>query len=301
MPRTGKPAVGAGGFRLTNPRARANLAAAPPSCRLARFGDAEFHYRIGRKGRRTFGRGHRGIRERATHKGIVKYDLTPVFPSQCREKQSHIHKYIIMGVQGCGKGTQAKLLKEALDLVHISVGDIFRWHIQSRTKLGARIKRIMAEGQLVPDDVVEEVVKQRLEQHDWNYGFILDGFPRNARQAAFFLESYDIDAVLLIEVPDAVVQERILNRRLCPKCGLDYNLIFHRPAVANTCDVCGAELIARPDDTPEAVHARLQDFHTKTQPILELFRRKELVVVVDGTPSTAEVQQDLRRQLGQRA
>jgi adenylate kinase len=208
-----------------------------------------------------------------------------------------MHKYIIMGVQGCGKGTQARLLKEALDVVHISVGDIFRWHIQSHTKLGARIKRIMAEGQLVPDDVVEEVVKQRLEQHDWNYGFILDGFPRNGRQAAFFLESYDIDAVLLIEVPDAVVQERILNRRLCPKCGLDYNLIFHRPAVANTCDVCGAALIARPDDTPDAVRARLEDYHAKTQPILELFRRKELVIVVDGTRSVAEVQRDLRRQL----
>ena len=212
-----------------------------------------------------------------------------------------MHKYIIMGVQGCGKGTQAKLLKEAFDLVHISVGDIFRWHIQSHTKLGARIKRIMAEGQLVSDDMVEEVVKQRLDQHDWNYGFILDGFPRNSRQAAFFLESYDIDAVLLIEVPDAVVQERILNRRLCPKCGLDYNLIFHRPAVANTCDVCGTELVARPDDTPEAVRSRLQDFHAKTQPILELFRRKELVVVVDGTRSVEEVQQDLRRQLGRKS
>lgn len=209
-----------------------------------------------------------------------------------------MHKYIIMGVQGCGKGTQAKLLKEALDLVHISVGDMFRWHIQSHTKLGARIKRIMDEGQLVPDDVVEEVVKQRLDQHDWNYGFILDGFPRNPRQAAFFLESYDIDAVLLIDVPDALVQERILNRRLCPKCGLDYNLIFHRPAVANRCDVCGAELTARADDTPEAVQARLKDYHTKTQPILDLFRRKELVVVVDGTRSVTEVQQDLRRQLG---
>ena len=209
-----------------------------------------------------------------------------------------MHKYIIMGVQGCGKGTQARLLKEALDLVHISVGDLFRWHIQSHTKLGARVKRIVAEGQLVPDDVVEEVVKGRLEQHDWNYGFILDGFPRNARQAAFFLESYDIDAVLLIEVPDAVVQERILNRRLCPKCGLDYNLIYHRPAVANTCDVCGAGLTARPDDTPEAVQARLRDYHAKTQPILELFRRKELVVGVDGTRPADVVQQDLRRQLG---
>jgi adenylate kinase len=211
-----------------------------------------------------------------------------------------MQKYIIMGVQGCGKGTQARLLSEALDLVHISVGDIFRWHIKSHTKLGARIKRLMAEGQLVPDEVVEEVVRQRLGLHDWNYGFILDGFPRNSPQAAFFLESYDIDAVLLIQVPDAVVQERILNRRLCPRCGLDYNLIFHRPAVANTCDVCGATLIARADDTPEAVRSRLEDYHTKTKPILDLFRRKELVVVVDGTRSVAEVQQDLRRQLAKK-
>jgi adenylate kinase len=144
---------------------------------------------------------------------------------------------------------------------------------------------------------VGEVVKQRLEQHDWNYGFILDGFPRNSRQAAFFLDSYDIDAVPLIDVTDAIVLERIVNRRLCPRCSLDYNLMFHRPAVANTCDICGGLLMARSDDTPEAVQARLQDDDTKTQPILELFHRKELVVIVDGTRSAAEVQQDLRRQL----
>ena len=211
-----------------------------------------------------------------------------------------MHKYIIMGVQGCGKGTQARLLKESFDLVHISVGDIFRWHIQSHTKLGARIKRTLAEGALVSDDVVEEVVKTRLDQHDWNYGFILDGFPRNRPQASFFLDSYDIDAALLIDVPDAVVMERILNRRICPKCNLDYNLIFHRPAVENTCDICGGQLIARSDDTPEAVQARLRDYHTKTQPILELFRHKELVVVVDGTRTAEEVHQDLCRQLLQK-
>jgi adenylate kinase len=192
------------------------------------------------------------------------------------------------------------LLKESFDLAHISVGDIFRWHIQSHTKLGARIKRTMAEGQLVSDDLVEEVVKQRLDQHDWNYGFILDGFRRNSRQTEFFLESYDIDSVLLIDVPDAIVLERIVNRRLCTKCGLDYNLMFHRPAVANTCDICGGLLTSRSDDTPEAVQARLQDYHTKTQPILELFRRKELVVIVDGTRSAEEVQQDLRRQLARK-
>src|SRR6266851_3283573 len=163
-----------------------------------------------------------------------------------------MHKYVIMGVQGCGKGTQAKMLKEAFDLTHISVGDIFRWHIQSHTKLGARIKRLVAAGGLVSDDVVEEVVRTRLDQHDWNYGFILDGFPRNHAQAEFFLESYDIDAVIHIEVPDAVVLERIVSRRLCEGCGLDFNLIFHRPAKPDTCDVCGGKLMARADDTPEA-------------------------------------------------
>jgi len=209
-----------------------------------------------------------------------------------------MQKYIIMGVQGSGKGTQAKMLARELDLVHISVGDIFRWHIQSHTKLGARVKRMMAAGQLVPDDIVGEVVKGRLDQHDWNFGFILDGFPRNEPQARFFLESYDINAVVLIEVPDAVVMERILSRRLCSKCGLDYNLIYHRPAIADTCDVCRGRLVARPDDTPEALQGRIRDYHEKTSPILELFRRKELVVEIDGARSAEEVQQQIRRRLG---
>src|SRR5262249_4983356 len=150
-----------------------------------------------------------------------------------------MNKFIIMGVQGCGKGTQAKLLKDAYELVHISLGDIFRWNLQAHTKLAARITRIMSEGRLVPDEIVEEIVRRRLDEHDWNYGFILDGFPRNRRQAEFFLESYDIDAVILIDVPDRVVLERIQARRLCSTCGLDHNLMFHRPAVDGVCDVCG--------------------------------------------------------------
>jgi adenylate kinase len=209
-----------------------------------------------------------------------------------------MYKYVIMGIQGCGKGTQAKLLAKDYDLVHISVGDIFRWHIQSHTKLAARIGRITAAGELVPDDIVEEIIRGRLEQHDWNYGFILDGFPRNSPQAAFFLESYNIDAVIQIDVEDQVVLDRVLNRRLCGKCGLDYNLIFHRPANPDVCDVCGGKLSARADDTPQAVRKRLRDYHEKTAPILELFSTKGLVVSVDGKQSAEEVQNEIRLKLG---
>lgn len=208
-----------------------------------------------------------------------------------------MRKYVIMGVQGCGKGTQAKMLCKDLELVHISVGDIFRWHVQSHTKLGARVKRIVASGQLVSDEMVEDIVRQRLDQHDWNYGFIVDGFPRNAKQARFFLESYDIDAVLLIDVPDQVVMERIMSRRLCAKCGLDYNLIFHRPKKEGVCDVCAGSLAQRSDDNEEAVQSRLKDYHDQTEPILELFRSKELVVVVDGRRNPEEIQAEIRERL----
>lgn len=208
-----------------------------------------------------------------------------------------MRKYVIMGVQGSGKGTQAKMLKDDFNLVHISVGDIFRWDIQHHTKLGARVKRIVASGQLVPDELVWEVVKERLDRHDWNYGFILDGYPRNETQALLFLESYDIDAVIQIDVPDEVVSERMLSRRLCSVCGLDYNLIQSRPKVPDTCDACGGRLVQRPDDNPEAIRGRLADYHAKTRPILELFRKKELVVAVDGTRSAKEIQADIRRQL----
>lgn len=208
-----------------------------------------------------------------------------------------MHKYVIMGVQGCGKGTQARMLANDFDLVHICVGDIFRWAIQNHTKLGARVKRIIRDGQLVGDDVVESIVQQRLEEHDWNYGFILDGFPRNNGQAEFFLERYDIDAVIHIVVPDEVVVQRALSRRLCSECGLDYNLIHHRPRTPEVCDVCGGALVVRDDDSEEALNERLRTYHAKTAPVLDLFRRKELVIEVDGTAQPQQVQQAIRQRL----
>jgi adenylate kinase len=208
-----------------------------------------------------------------------------------------MRKYVIMGVQGSGKGTQAKLLATDLDLAHISVGDIFRWHVQHHTKIGAQVRRTMSAGQLVGDDLVESVVRERLGQHDWNYGFVVDGFPRNRRQAEFFLESYDIDAVIHLDLPDSEVRRRVLARRLCSRCGMDYNLIAHRPERQGRCDVCGGELISREDDTEQALAARLDDYHHKTDPVLELFRRKEFVVTVDATDSKADVQRAIRERL----
>jgi adenylate kinase len=209
-----------------------------------------------------------------------------------------MHKYVIMGPNGSGKGTQASRLAKTYDLVHMSVGDIFRWNIQNHTKLAARVQRLMNAGLLVPDDVVEEIVKSRLDLHDWNYGFILDGFPRNSTQAMFFLESYDIDAVIMIDVPDEVVKQRMVARRLCSHCGIDYNLIFHRPRVEDNCDVCGAKLMVRSDDNPEAIEVRLREYHEKTDPIIDLFRKKELVVVVDGTKPAGDVEREICARLG---
>jgi adenylate kinase len=205
-----------------------------------------------------------------------------------------VRKFIIMGIQGSGKGTQAKLLADDLDLEHISVGDIFRWNVQHHTKLGAQVKRIMASGYLVGDDLVESVVRERLSAHDWNFGFIVDGFPRNARQAEFFLESYDIDGVINLHLPDEEVHRRVLARRLCSQCGLDYNLIAHRPQCEDTCDVCRGSLVARADDNPEALAVRLSEYHEQTRPLIEIFQRKEYVATIDATLPVDAVQATIR-------
>jgi len=206
-----------------------------------------------------------------------------------------MRKYVIMGVQGSGKGTQAKLLAADLDLVHIGVGDIFRWNVEQHTKIGAQVRRAVAAGALVEDELVESVVGERLASHDWNYGFVIDGFPRNARQAEFFLEAYDIDSVVVLEIPDEEVRRRVAARRVCSGCGLDQNV---GPDDPETCEACGGHLVAREDDRPEALASRLSDYYEKTRPIIELFDRKEVVVHIDATQSVEAVQAEIRRRLG---
>lgn len=209
-----------------------------------------------------------------------------------------VRKYVIMGVPGSGKTTQATMLARDFDLVRISVGDIFRWHVQNHTKVGAQVRRVMAAGELVGDDLVERIVRDRLEQHDWNYGFIIDGFPRSRRQTEFFMESYDIDAVIFLDLPDSEVRRRVLARRLCSGCGMDYNLIEDRPEHPGRCDICGGELVTREDDTSEVLAARLENHHKRIEPVLELFRRKEYVVTIDAGKDPETVQREIRERLG---
>lgn len=188
-----------------------------------------------------------------------------------------MHKYIICGPQGSGKGTQSRLLCQAHDFVHISIGDMFRWHMQHHTKVAARITRIMHSGHLVSDDIVEKVVRERLEQHDFNYGFVLDGFPRTRPQAEYLFENWDVDQVIYLDIPDEIVFDRVMQRA---KKGL------------------GSGFTKRADDNPAALKVRLEEYYGKTKPLLDLYRQKERLVTVDGTKPISDVYSDISRALG---
>lgn len=209
-----------------------------------------------------------------------------------------MYKYVIMGIQGCGKGTQAKLLADELDLVHISVGDIFRHKIQDHDQMAQQLEQVMSAGHLVPDDLVINVVHDHLLKQRPNQGFILDGFPRNLAQARFLLDEYPIDSVINLKVPDGVVLERILARRACADCGTDWNLLFNPPQDNHTCDECGGPLHARDDDNERAVRSRLQDFHRKTEPILDIFKSRGLLVNVNGLQTVERVHDETLLELG---
>lgn len=183
-------------------------------------------------------------------------------------------KYVIFGPQGSGKGTQSELLCKTYGWVHISVGDIFRWNMHHHTKLAARITRIMNQGLLVPDDIVEEVVHKRLEEHDWNWGFVLDGFPRTRPQAEFLFENWNLDAVIYLDVPDDIVQQRVMSRA-----------------------AEGKGFTKRFDDSPEVLQVRLREYHDKTKPLIELYEEKRLLRSVDATRSIPDVFSNILEQI----
>lgn len=196
-------------------------------------------------------------------------------------------KVIMLGAPGAGKGTQAKKLSHEYDVPHISTGDIFRANIKNQTELGIKAKEFMDQGLLVPDELVVDIVADRIQEDDCSKGFILDGFPRTIPQAEALdaaLEAMGtaIDYAVDIDVPDEVIVDRMSGRRACPKCGATYHIKYMPTKIEGVCDNCGTSLVLRDDDQPETVLKRLGVYHEQTKPLIDYFNDKGVLVSVDG-------------------
>ena len=207
-------------------------------------------------------------------------------------------KIVLLGPPGAGKGTQAKSISNRYSIPHISTGDIFRKNISEATPLGIEAKGYMDKGLLVPDEVTINMVKDRLTWEDCKNGYLLDGFPRTVAQAEAleaFLNSRDekIDTALLIDVPMEFILERMTGRRVCPSCGASYHVKFNPPTKDGKCSVCGSEVIQRKDDTVETVQERLDVYQKQTQPLIDFYKAKNKLSVVDGTKAINEVFEDI--------
>lgn len=203
-------------------------------------------------------------------------------------------KIVLLGPPGAGKGTQAKSISNRYSIPHISTGDIFRKNISEETPLGIEAKQYIDNGQLVPDEVTINMVKDRLTWEDCKNGYLLDGFPRTVAQAEALQEFLDsrnenLDTALCIEVPSSFILERMTGRRVCLSCGASYHIKFNTPAVDGVCDVCGNNIIQRKDDVEETVKERLDVYERQTQPLIDFYKEKNLLSTVDGTKAINEV------------
>lgn len=213
-------------------------------------------------------------------------------------------KIIMLGAPGAGKGTQAKMIAEKCGIPHISTGDIFRANIKNGTELGAKAKEYMDKGLLVPDELVCNLVVDRIQQADCEKGYILDGFPRTIPQAEALENALNaieqkLDYAIDIDVPDENIINRMSGRRACVGCGATYHVLFNPTKVEGKCDVCGESLILRDDDKPETVKKRLDVYHTQTQPLIDFYTERKVLVEVDGTQSMDKVFDDIMKILGE--
>lgn len=198
-------------------------------------------------------------------------------------------RLILLGCPGAGKGTQAKLISEKYQIPQISTGDIFRAAIKNRTELGKKVQAIVDGGQLVPDQVVIELVKDRLKQPDCQHGFLLDGFPRTVEQAQALLQITPIDFVIDIDVPEEEIVKRLSGRRIHPASGRIYHLISHPPKVPHQDDETGEPLIQRPDDSEETVRKRLAVYQQQTKPLQTYYANSKQYQKIDGTGSVSDI------------
>lgn len=198
-------------------------------------------------------------------------------------------KLILLGAPGAGKGTQAEKIVEKYGIPAVSTGNIIRAALKAGTEMGLKAKSYMDAGQLVPDDVIIGIIKDRLKEKDCENGFILDGFPRTIPQAQALEDmGVDIDKVLDIEVPDEKITARMSGRRVCAKCANSYHLLYKKPKQEGVCDACGGELVQRKDDAPETVQARLKEYHEMTEPLKNFYEKLGKLVIVEGQEEVAD-------------
>ena len=203
-------------------------------------------------------------------------------------------RIVLFGPPGAGKGTQAAMIAGKYEIPHVSTGDIFRANIKEGTPLGKEAKAYMDSGLLVPDELTIGLVMDRLKEEDCREGYILDGFPRTMAQAELFEEALEkngnaVDIVLDIDVPDDVIVERMAGRRVCKNCGETYHIEHLPPKIHGLCNLCGGDLIIRDDDRPKTVEKRLAVYREKTEPLIEYYEAKKVLVTVDGTKDSLEV------------
>lgn len=213
-------------------------------------------------------------------------------------------KIIMLGAPGAGKGTQAKKIAAKYDIPHISTGDIFRANIKNGTELGKKAKTFMDQGLLVPDELVVDLVVDRVNQDDCANGYVLDGFPRTIPQAEALdtaLESLGqkMDYAINVEVPDENIVQRMSGRRACVDCGATYHIVYAPSKKEDICDNCGGNLILRDDDKPETVQKRLGVYHEQTQPLIDYYTDKKILVEVDGTIDINDVFAEIVKVLGE--
>ena len=196
---------------------------------------------------------------------------------------------IFLGAPGAGKGTQAEIVSEKLAIPTISTGNIIRAALKNGTEMGLKAKAYIDAGELVPDEVVIGIIRERLSEEDCANGFILDGFPRTIPQAQALSDmGIEIDKVIDIDVPDEKIVGRLSGRRVCKVCGNSYHLDYKKPAKEGVCDACGGELIQRADDAPETVLERLRVYHEKTEPLKAYYAALGKVVTVHGQEHVAD-------------
>ncbi len=203
-------------------------------------------------------------------------------------------KLILLGAPGAGKGTQAEYISEKYNIPTVSTGNIIRAALKNGTEMGKVAQTYIDKGDLVPDEVVIGIVRERLAEDDCKNGFILDGFPRTIPQAEA-LDKMDIglDCVLSIEVEDSEIVKRMSGRRVCEKCGASYHTLFKKPDVEGVCNLCGGNLVIRKDDKPETVQNRLEVYHEQTEPLVKYYGEKGLLITVEPGASSVEETRDL--------